>query len=211
MATQTRSNRKSASTTRRSSRQRPQGTSRSKASNTRSRSKASNTRSKASNSSRGSSVRSKAQSRSRASSATSRSRNSNRSSRGTGPVETVRKAVTNGAQTAGSSVGKVASNAKTPLLASGAALAGLAGGVAIGARGTRQRKVLGMPVPRRSVLKSSTKDLATAARQAGKLGQQVSELTSEVRHTREAIDSGAKRRSPIEVVLEGLTARRTQG
>jgi hypothetical protein len=207
MATQTRSNRKSASTTRRSSRQRPQGTSRSKASNTRS--KASN--SSRGSSSRGSSARSKAQSRSRASSATSRSRNSNRSSRGTGPVETVRKAVTNGAQTAGSSVGKAASNAKTPLLASGAALAGLAGGVAIGARGTRQRKVLGMPVPRRSVLKSSTKDLATAARQAGKLGQQVSELTSEVRHTREAIDSGGKRRSPIEVVLEGLTARRMQG
>jgi hypothetical protein len=204
MATQTRSNRKSASTTRRSSRQRPQGTSRSKASNT---------RSKVSNSSRGSSSRgsSARSSRSRGSSATSRSRNSNLSSRETGPVETVRKAVTNGAQTAGSSVGKVASNAKTPLLASGAALAGLAGGVAIGARGTRQRKVLGMPVPRRSVLKSSTKDLATAARQAGKLGQQVSELTSEVRHTREAIDSGAKRRSPIEVVLEGLTARRTQG
>jgi hypothetical protein len=117
----------------------------------------------------------------------------------------------NGAQTAGSSVSKAASNAKTPLLASGAALAGLAGGVALGARGTRQRKVLGMPVPRRSVLKSSTKDLATAAKQAGKLGQQVSELTSEVRHTREAIDSGRKRRSPIEVVLEGLTARRVKG
>jgi hypothetical protein len=61
------------------------------------------------------------------------------------------------------------------------------------------------------VLKSSTKDLATAAKHAGKLGQQVSELTTEMRYTREAIDNGRKRRSPIEVLLEGLTARRLQG
>jgi hypothetical protein len=109
-------------------------------------------------------------------------------------------------------VGKAARRGKTPLLASGAALAGLAGGVALGARGMRRRKVLGIPVPRRSVLRSSTKDLARAAKQAGKLGQQVSELTSEVRHTREAIDgNGGRRRSPIEVVLQGLTARRSPG
>jgi hypothetical protein len=61
------------------------------------------------------------------------------------------------------------------------------------------------------VLKSSTKDLATAAKRAGKLGQQVSELTTEMRYTREAIDNSRKRRSPIEVLLEGLTARRLQG
>jgi hypothetical protein len=93
-----------------------------------------------------------------------------------------------------------------PLLAGGAALAGLAGGVAIGTRGLRRRKVLGVPVPRRSVLKASTKNLASAAKEAGKLGQQMGELTSEVSKTREAMDD--PKRSPIEVVLQGLTRRR---
>jgi hypothetical protein len=108
-------------------------------------------------------------------------------------------------------VGKAASKAKTPLVAGGAALAGVAGGLALASRGMRRRKVLGLPVPRRSILKSSSKDLASAAKNAGKLGQQLGELTTEVRNTREAIDSSSGRRSPIEVVLQGLTARRSQG
>jgi hypothetical protein len=94
-----------------------------------------------------------------------------------------------------------------PLIAGGATLAGIAGGVAIGARGLRRRKVLGVPMPRRSVLKKSTKNLADAAREAGNFGRQMGELTSEVRETRQAMDN-AKGRSPIEVVLHGLTSRR---
>jgi hypothetical protein len=104
-------------------------------------------------------------------------------------------------------VGSAASKAKVPLMAGGAALAGLAGGVAIGARSMRRRKVLGIPVPRRSVLKSSTKNLAHAAENVGKAAGQMGELTSEVRRTRQAMDDGGSR-SPIEVVLQGLTSRR---
>jgi hypothetical protein len=107
---------------------------------------------------------------------------------GRGRVQAVRGAISNGAQGAGHAVGEAASKAKTPLLAGGAALAGLAGGVAIGARGMRRRKVLGVPVPRRSAMKKSTKNLASAARDVGKFGQQVGELSSEVRRTREAME-----------------------
>ena len=56
---------------------------------------------------------------------------------------------------------------------------------------------------------SSTKDLARAAKQAGKLGQQMSELTDEVRHTREAIDNSGS--TPVGSVIKGLAARRMQG
>ena len=116
-----------------------------------------------------------------------------------------RKAVASTVQDAGHAAQDAAGKAKVPLLAGGAALAGLAGGVAIGARGLRRRKVLGVPIPRRSVLKASTKNLAEAARQAGKFGEQMGELTSEVHKTRKAMDDS--HRSPIEVVLQGLTRR----
>jgi hypothetical protein len=133
---------------------------------------------------------------------------SSSASNGRGRVQAVKGAVSGGAQEAGHVVGEAASKAKTPLLAGGAALAGLAGGVAIGARGMRQRKVMGVPMPRRSAMKKSTKNLASAAKDVGKFGQQVGELSGEVRRTREAMNS-SKRRSPIEVVLEGLTSRRS--
>ena len=54
--------------------------------------------------------------------------------------------------------------------------------------------------------KASTKNLADAAKQAGKFGEQMGELTSEVHKTREAMDD--PHRSPIEIVLQGLTRRR---
>jgi NH3-dependent NAD+ synthetase len=114
--------------------------------------------------------------------------------------------VTSGAQNAGQSVGRVASKAKTPLVAGGAALAGLAGGVALGSRTLRRRKVLGIKMPRRSLIKSSTKDLSRAAKRAGKLGKQVGELTDEVRQTREAIEDD--RNSTVGAVVKGLAARR---
>ena len=158
------------------------------------------TRAKSSGARKSSSSRSSTNGRS-----TGRSRGSTRSSNGSGRIDEARKAVAGTAQDAGQAVGNAASKAKVPLVAGGAALAGLAGGVALGARGLRRRKVLGVPVPRRSVLKASTKNLADAAREAGKVGQQMGELTTEVSKTREAMDD--KHRSPIEVVLQGLTRR----
>jgi hypothetical protein len=57
------------------------------------------------------------------------------------------------------------------------------------------------------VLKASTKNLASTARDVGNFGGQLAELTTEVKRTREAVQSDSKR-SPIEVVLQGLTRRR---
>jgi hypothetical protein len=86
------------------------------------------------------------------------------------------------------------------------------------ARGGR-RRVLGIPVPgtRRPLVKiksprrnSVAKDVVKAAGKMGNAGRQMAELATEVRLAREQLESGARRRSPVEVVLEGLTARRSR-
>lgn len=167
------------------------------------------TRGKASTRSRSSSSSRKRSSPSRSSngrqSTATKRRKPSASSNGSGRLEEARRAVASTAQDAGHAVGDAASKAKVPLIAGSAALAGIAGGVAFGAKGLRRRKVLGVPMPRRSVLKKSTKNLADAAREAGKFGRQMGDLTSEVHKTREAMDDS--HRSPIEVVLQGLTRR----
>jgi hypothetical protein len=92
-------------------------------------------------------------------------------------------------------------------VAGGAALAGVAGGLALGARnGGRHRKVLGIKIPHRRRVKIRSRDLASAAKNVGSFGEQLGELTTEVRRARQGIE-GAGRRSPIEVVLQGLTRR----
>jgi hypothetical protein len=130
------------------------------------------------------------------------------SGNGAGRIESARKAVESTAKQAGNSVsdaghsvGKAAGKAKAPLLASGAALAGIAGGIAIGARGARQVK--GM---RRPKVRIDSHDLAKAAKDVGQFGIDVGQLASELRRNREQAH-GAKRRSPVEVVLDGLTHR----
>jgi hypothetical protein len=128
--------------------------------------------------------------------------------RQTSPTAKARQAVESASKQTGDSigdarrsVGKVAGKAKTPLLASGAALAGVAGGIAIGARGARQVKAM-----RRPRVKIDSHDLARAAKEVGQLGMDVGALASELRRNREQAN-GAKRRSPVEVVLDGLTHR----
>lgn len=192
--------RKRASTANRSSRS--QATTRGKTA-TRSKNANSSTRS---SSSSARSANSSRRSNGRSSTAAKRRSPASKGSNGSGRIEDARKAVAGTAQDAGHAVGDAVGKAKVPLLAGSAALAGIAGGVVIGARGLRRRKILGVPVPRRSVLVSSTKNLADAARDAGKLGQQMGQLTTEVHKTREAMDHS--KRSPIEVVLQGLTRRR---
>lgn len=105
------------------------------------------------------------------------------------------------AKDAGSKVAGVASKAKVPLLAGGAALAGAAGGIALGARQAHHKSRLG---------KVSSKDLTKAAKKVGEVGAQVGEVALEVRRARESTNGNGKvHRSPIEVVLQGLTSRRT--
>ena len=134
---------------------------------------------------------------------------------GSGPADSARKAVEGTAKQAGHSVGeaahsvgRAASKARTPLLAGGAAIAGVAGGMALGTRHAGNGKGL----PRRPRVKIGPKvkvdshDLAKAAKEVGQFGMEVGQLASELRRNREAA-GGAKRRSPIEVVLQGLTNR----
>lgn len=103
---------------------------------------------------------------------------------------------------AGHSVGRAAIKAKTPLLAGGAAVAGAAGGLALGARQARKPKTL-----KRPKVKINSHDLAKAARDIGQFGMDVGQLAAELRKNREQANSSDKRRSPIEVVLQGLTSR----
>jgi hypothetical protein len=146
----------------------------------------------------------------------SRSRSSSRGSANGGPVASARDSVVDGAQSASRAVGSAASDAgravgsaanaaKVPAVAGGAALAGLVGGVAL-ARGGR-RRVLGVPVPgtRRPLVKINGR--GSGSKQLMKTGRQMAELAIEVRQARQQLATERKR-SPIEVVLDGLTARR---
>jgi hypothetical protein len=104
------------------------------------------------------------------------------------------------AKDAGRKVGRVAGKAKVPLVAGGAALAGAAGGMAaLSARHNHRRRGLGGV---------NSKDLKKAARKATDVGAQVGEIAIEVRRARERTNGHGAHRSPIEVVLQGLTARR---
>jgi hypothetical protein len=112
---------------------------------------------------------------------------------------------------AGQSVGKAARKAKTPLLAGGAALAGAAGGMAIGAMRSHRshsHKIMGIKMPQPKRVKIRSRDVASATRELGAFSQHVGELATELRHAREDAGHNGKHRSPVEVVLDGLTARR---
>lgn len=102
------------------------------------------------------------------------------------------KATTAVGAKATNAVGAAASKAKLPLLAGGAALAGVAGGAALGARQARRHP----------------HGFAKAAKGVGALGVQAGHLASELQRNREA--TNGQHRSPLEVVLEGLTARRSR-
>jgi len=106
-------------------------------------------------------------------------------------------------------VGDAASKAKTPLLAGSAALAGAAGGLAIGAMRSRHstvRKAMPKPLQAKRIHVNS-KDVAKVARRIGTVSRHVADLTGEMNGA-DADRSNSKRKSPLEVVLEGLTARR---
>jgi hypothetical protein len=166
----------------------------------------------ASNRSRSSSARSGAQSRNSSRSGSpnasragrSRSR-STAASNGRSTAESVKETVASGAQSAADSVSTVAEKAKVPLLAGGAALAGLAGAIALNARANQRRKVLGvsMPkrrsfaIPRRNGFKGNARKLTgaitDAAKRADHFGQRVSSVASGVQQVSETANEAAKK------------------
>jgi pyruvate, orthophosphate dikinase len=117
-------------------------------------------------------------------------------------VEAVRSAVGD----AGKTVGKVAGKAKVPLVAGGAALAGAAGGMALAASKKGRKGGIGKAMAHRPKIKVDSKDIAKAAKGVGQFSSQVSEVAGGLETA--ASGKNGKHRSPIEVVLQGLTARR---
>lgn len=150
----------------------------------------------------------KPQPRPRASS-TKRTSSTKQNSSATSRLRDVPQAVEKTGKKVGHEVGEAASKAKTPLLASGAALAGAAGGLAIGAMRSRRshsHRVLAPKVLQGKRVKISSQDVAKAARGIGAVSRHVADLTSEMNGERRP--KNGKRKSPVEVVLEGLTTRR---
>lgn len=148
-----------------------------------------------------------AQSRAKRTSSSSKpSRNG--SSKAPNPAKAVSKAVGNAGKDAGHVTGQAVRKARFPLIAGGAALAGTVGGVVLGA--TRSGgKVLGVKLPESKRVRIRSKDLAKAAREVGRFGENMGDLTTEIRRAREGLANGdAKQNSPVEVLLRGLTHRR---
>jgi hypothetical protein len=118
------------------------------------------------------------------------------------------KAVRDAVGSAGKEAGHAVSKAKVPLLAGGAAVAGTVGGLVLGASRSGD-KVLGVKLPRSKRVRVSSRDLSKAAKEVGRFGENVGELTTELRRAREGLANGdGKQSSPIEVLLRGLTTRR---
>jgi hypothetical protein len=131
-----------------------------------------------------------AQQTKRASKRSSSTASSKRSASSNGRSGSRAKPQSRGSRSTATSVAK---KLETPGIAGAAALGGLAGGFAL----ARWR-------PRR---KATSKNLAEAARKIGGFGAQAGELAAELRMVREAAAQD-HHRSPIEVVLQGLTSRR---
>jgi hypothetical protein len=85
------------------------------------------------------------------------------------------------------------------------------GGVVIGSTHSGD-KVLGISLPKRKRVRISSKDLARAAKEVGHFGDNVGELSAELRRVRQGLASDNEgRNSPLEVLLKGLTTRRRLG
>lgn len=150
-------------------------------------------------------ARSKVASRPTKAKAASRPTKARVSTNGHGGSGAAKEVVTDAVGGAGSKVRRAAGSAKGPLLAGGAAVAGVVGGVALGAaRGPR--KLLGVK-PTKPSIQIRSQDVARTAKEIGAFGEQLGNFAAEIRQTREAA-TASKHRSPVEVVLQALTARR---
>jgi hypothetical protein len=159
-------------------------------------------------SARSSNSRSGAKNSTRSRSNATRTRSTSRSpasSNGRSTAESVKDTVASGAQSAADSVSTVAENAKVPLLAGGAALAGLAGAVVLNARANQRRKVLGVSMPKRKSFAIPSRNgfkgnarkvagaITDAAKRADHFGQRVSSVASGVQKVSETANDAAKK------------------
>lgn len=136
-----------------------------------------------------------------ASKAKAKARDSSSQSNGSGSIT---DSVKHGAQGAVNGAGSALQKAKLPLLAGGAAVAGVAGAVLASKTGGK-RKVLGVSVPKRSKLslpkkngfkpdaRKVTSAVTDAAKRADDFGQGVSRIASSVKKVGEAADEAVKK------------------
>jgi hypothetical protein len=100
---------------------------------------------------------------------------------------------------------RAAQKAGTPAIATGAALAGLAAGAALSSRGRSIFGLFGGAGGRHSTAGT----LLRASQQLNSATCSLNDLAGEIRKVRELAQAG-QNRSPIEVVLQGLTRRPEQ-
>ena len=132
-----------------------------------------------------------------------------RSSDQKGALDTAKDATTKGANAAGNAATSTAKKLKTPLIATGTALAGVAAGVVLTQKKGKGISAIRLPSP--GTRRATTKGLGETAKNIGMLAERTGKVAHQVRVASEAIGEGGaprKSRSPIEVVLEGLTSRR---
>ncbi len=113
--------------------------------------------------------------------------------------------------------GTVASNAPQAARAIGYAAAGLAGGLALGTRlapgrkigplAVRRRRVLGVPVGRKPAAVAAAHALAGGVQRLAAAGSHASRAADDIHELRAQLEQ-LNRRSPVEVLLDGLTHRR---
>ena len=106
--------------------------------------------------------------------------------------------VSSGAHSAAQGVAGFVKKAKTPLIAGGVAIAGLAGAAALNNARSGRRKVLGVTMPRANELKKvDARKIAGAvtdgAKRADRFGQRVSSVASSVQTVSETADKAAKK------------------
>ena len=109
----------------------------------------------------------------------------------------------------GDTVGTAARKARTPALV-GAATAGIAGGLVLGARALVRGKSNGaMPRMPKGAFKSVAKEVKQVGKEVSKQGLRlgVGDVSVEVQRGQQSKDT---RDSPLEVLLHGLTARRSK-
>jgi hypothetical protein len=106
-------------------------------------------------------------------------------------------AVSSGAENVGQGVVTVVKNMKTPLIATGAAIAGLAGAAALKNARSRRRTVFGVKMPRGSTVEKDARKVAgavkDAAKRADEFGQRVSSVANSVQMVSETADKAAKK------------------
>lgn len=126
-----------------------------------------------------------------------------------GVVEEKAKAAEEKAVDAGRSVGRAVKKARVPLLAGGAVIAGAAGGAALASRQSHRHRGFADGIAH-GVRKIDPDDVAKAAKRVGDATARVGRFAADFQRARESSDGAGngKHRSPVEVVLQGLTARR---